>query len=155
MAESVKVSKPIVDAAGPDAAEYTLWDSEVPGQYGKLTLDDARKEARKALANAKGPHLTNASKPWRDIRTKAKICDLRPHDLRHHFASVGAGGGLSLYQVANLLGHTQAVTTQRYAHLQPDGPREAANRIAGEIAADLAGKPPAKVAKLTPKKGSR
>ena len=31
MAESAKLSKPIVDAAGPDAAEYTLWDSEVPG----------------------------------------------------------------------------------------------------------------------------
>jgi integrase len=43
--------------------------------------------------------------------------DARIYDLRHTFASVGAGGGLSLQIIGRLLGHTQMRTTMRYAHL--------------------------------------
>ena len=51
------------------------------------------------------------------------------YDLRHTFASVGAGGGLSLPIIGRLLGHTQPRTTQRYAHLADDPLREAAEKI--------------------------
>jgi len=34
----------------------------------------------------------------------------RPYDLRHTFATVGAGGGLTLPLIGRLLGHTQART---------------------------------------------
>jgi integrase len=47
---------------------------------------------------------------------------------------VGAIGGLSLPVIGKLLGHTQARTTQRYAHLSNDVLREAAARIGGVIA---------------------
>ena len=43
--------------------------------------------------------------------------DLRLHDLRHNFASLGINGGASLYEVGRLLGHSQLSTTARYAHL--------------------------------------
>ena len=59
--------------------------------------------------------------------------DARIYDLRHTFASVGAGGGLSLPIVGRLLGHTQARTTQRYAHLADDPLREAAAKITATI----------------------
>jgi integrase len=55
--------------------------------------------------------------------------DARIYDLRHTFASVGAGGGLGLPIIGRLLGHTQSRTTQRYAHLADDPLREAAEKI--------------------------
>lgn len=59
--------------------------------------------------------------------------DARIYDLRHTFASVGASGGLSLQIIGRLLGHTQARTTQRYAHLADDALREAAAKITAQI----------------------
>ena len=42
--------------------------------------------------------------------------------------------------IGKLLGHTQASTTQRYAHLDADPVRRAADTIAGQISAALNGK---------------
>lgn len=57
----------------------------------------------------------------------------RIYDLRHSFASVGAGRGLSLPIIGKLLGHSIPATTQRYAHLANDPLRDAANKIGAEI----------------------
>jgi integrase len=59
--------------------------------------------------------------------------EARLYDLRHTFASIGAGGGLSLPIIGRLLGHTQARTTQRYAHLADDPLREATDKIGAVI----------------------
>jgi integrase len=72
--------------------------------------------------------------------------DARLYDLRHTFASVGAGGGLSLPIIGRLLGHTQPRTTQRYAHLADDPLREAAEKITTVITG--AGKPGAEVRQI-------
>jgi site-specific recombinase XerD len=78
---------------------------------------------------------------WHFVRDRAGLGkDARLYDLRHSFASVGAGGGLSLPIIGRLLGHTQQRTTQRYAHLADDPVREAAARIAGAIASAGKGK---------------
>jgi site-specific recombinase XerD len=61
------------------------------------------------------------------------------HDLRHSFASVGAANGDSLLVLGKLLGHNEARTTERYAHLGDDPLKSAANRISGEIAARMTG----------------
>jgi integrase len=60
---------------------------------------------------------------------------VRVHDLRHSFASHLVSNGVSLHIVGKLLGHTQAATTMRYAHLQDEALRAATNRL-GEIYAD-------------------
>ena len=78
----------------------------------------------------------NLEKPWRRIRAKADLNDVRIHDLRHSFASIGASSGLSLPMIGKLLGHTQAATTERYAHLAAD-PVRAANEAIGERIAAL------------------
>ncbi len=75
------------------------------------------------------------------------LLDVRLHDLRHSFASVGAAGGLSLPMIGALLGHRQAATTLRYAHLSADPMRAAANAIGERIAAAMRGTP-AQVANL-------
>lgn len=86
-----------------------------------------------------GASLVNLQEPWTAIRAAAGLDDVRVHDLRHSFASVGAAGGLSLPIIGALLGHTQATTTQRYAHLADDPLRQAAGQIGDSIAAALSG----------------
>ncbi len=54
---------------------------------------------------------------------------MRLHDLRYSFASVGAANGDSLLIIGKLLGHKNAASTQRYAHLGDDPLRFAAVRI--------------------------
>jgi integrase len=54
---------------------------------------------------------------------------VRIHDLRHSFASHLVSSGVSLQIVGKLLGHAQAATTMRYAHLQDEALRVATNRL--------------------------
>jgi integrase len=83
----------------------------------------------------------NLGKPWRAIRKQAGLDNVRLHDLRHAFASVAAGSGMGLPIIGKMLGHTQAQTTQRYAHLAADPVKAAAASVAGTIAAAMSGKP--------------
>ncbi len=76
---------------------------------------------------------------WERVRDRAGLPDVRIHDLRHSFASVGASGGDSLVVIGALLGHRDMTTTARYAHLANDPVRAAADRIAGNIAAAMKG----------------
>ena len=61
------------------------------------------------------------------------------HDLRHSYASRALALGESLPMIGKLLGHSQIQTTARYAHLARDSVKEAAERIASSIAADIMG----------------
>ncbi|NHT75075.1 site-specific integrase [Rhizobiaceae bacterium CRRU44] len=72
-------------------------------------------------------------RPWTAITKRAGLDGLRIHDLRHSFASVGAWSGLGLPVIGKLLGHSDAKTTQRYAHLDADSSRRAADAIASQI----------------------
>ena len=79
-------------------------------------------------------------RPWATIAKRAGLERVRLHDLRHTYASFGAGSGLGLPIIGKLLGHTQASTTQRYAHLDNDPLRRASEVIGDRIAAALGGK---------------
>ncbi|MCV9965740.1 site-specific integrase [Pararhizobium sp. BT-229] len=79
-------------------------------------------------------------RPWATITKHAGLPGLRIHDLRHSFASVGAWSGLGLPVIGKLLGHADAKTTQRYAHVDADSSRRAADAIASQIAAAMGGK---------------
>ena len=72
---------------------------------------------------------------WASVCRTAGISGVRPHDLRHSYASILASSGLSLPIIGALLGHTQAATTQRYAHLFDDPLRVATDRAGAFIAA--------------------
>jgi integrase len=62
----------------------------------------------------------NLSRAWIVARKFAGLDDVRLHDLRHSFASLAAGRGVSLQMIGKLLGHRVPATTQRYAHLARD-----------------------------------
>ena len=82
-----------------------------------------------------GAHLAVLWRVWEFVRKETGLGkDARIYDLRHTYACVGAGGGLSLLVIGRLLGHTQPRTTQRYAHLGDDPLKEAANKIGNAIA---------------------
>jgi len=84
-------------------------------------------------------HFVQVQTTWASVTKAAGITDLRLHDLRHGFASVGAMGGDSLFILGKILGHADSSTTQRYAHLASDPLRAVADRISGEVAAALKG----------------
>jgi len=84
-------------------------------------------------------HLVNLRKPWGRIRAKAGLSDVRLHDLRHSFASVGVALGLSLPIIGKMLGHTHVATTQRYAHLAADPVKDAVEKIGVTLAAAMHG----------------
>ncbi len=63
------------------------------------------------LSEKEGQPRSDLNRPWRRIRKHAGLDDLRVHDLRHSFASVGAASGMGLPIVGKPLGHTQAQTT--------------------------------------------
>jgi len=86
----------------------------------------------------KGNHYVALELAWRRIRLRAELTDVRLHDLRHSFASAGAGAGESLVILGGLLGHSSADMTKRYAHLSNDPLKAAADRIAGRQAAMMA-----------------
>jgi integrase len=87
-------------------------------------------------------------RPWDAVTTRAGVTGARLHDLRHTYASFGAGSGLDLPIIGRLLGHSQPATTARYAHLDNDPLRRASEAIAGRIAAALEGKKTASVTAL-------
>ena len=83
----------------------------------------------------KGPDvpLTDIKKTWASICVKADVKNARVHDLRHSFASILVSRGASLPLIGALLGHTQAATTARYAHLYDEPLREAVELVGSVI----------------------
>jgi integrase len=78
-------------------------------------------------------HRKDVKDAWAMICKTAKINGVRVHDLRHSYASILASDGVSLPIIGALLGHTQASTTQRYAHLFDDPLRAATDRAGQRI----------------------
>jgi integrase len=86
-------------------------------------------------------------RPWTAIRKHAGLMAdadnprfrVRLHDLRHTFASVGAGSNMGLPIVGKLLGHKQSRTTERYAHLEADPVRKASDAIGSRISEAMGG----------------
>ena len=90
------------------------------------------------IAGAKnGAPRADLKKPWAAVTQAAGLRGVRVHDLRHSYASVGAGASLGLPIIGKLLGHTQPATTARYAHLDADPLQRAAEVIGATIAATL------------------
>ncbi len=84
-----------------------------------------------------GARLSGLDHVWRKVLVRAELDDVRIHDLRHSYASRALALGEGLSVIAKLLGHSHIQTTARYAHLARDTVREAAERVAASIAADL------------------
>lgn len=86
-------------------------------------------------------HLVNIKDAWGDIRSKAKLKDVRIHDLRHNYASTAMASGHHLKVIGTLLGHSNTKTTERYAHLANDPLQTANEAISNRILDAMTTKP--------------
>ncbi len=140
--------------------ESLRWDA-VDLPHGYLRLDDSKTGQKSIPLNSGASSILNKQtrtvgspfvfpahrgdgyykgtpKVWREIRNKAGLADLRLHDLRHSFASFAVSGGASLPIIGALLGHSDASTTHRYAHLHDDPVRAASEAAAATISSAFA-----------------
>ena len=81
------------------------------------------------MRNNQERHTDNIVKFWRQLQLDLSLVGFRIHDLRHTSASLLVSQSHSLAEVGGVLGHTQAITTMRYAHLY----REAKERSAATL----------------------
>jgi integrase len=82
-----------------------------------------------------GKRYTTITKVWFRLRQAAGLPNLRLHDLRHQYASFLVNSGRTLYEVQQILGHSDPSVTVRYAHLSLDSLRDAANSASSLIEA--------------------
>jgi integrase len=80
-----------------------------------------------------GQPLKELKRFWKAMTNAAELTDYRIHDNRHTHASYLVSSGLSLPVVGRVLGHTNPLTTQRYAHLADDPLRDAAEVMARKM----------------------
>jgi integrase len=103
------------------------------GKNGKLTGGEKRVSLKRPWLQAcKAAGLAEAYTV--QGKRKKMLTRYRPtvrlHDLRHSYASHLVSNGVGLQIVGKLLGHVQASTTMRYAHLQDEALRAATNQLA-------------------------
>ena len=84
-----------------------------------------------------GKPYTTTHKVWDQLRNEAGLPHLRIHGLRHQYASFLVNSGKVLYEVQQILGHSDPSVTQRYAHLSTKSLRAAADSASDAINAAM------------------
>lgn len=75
-------------------------------------------------------HLEEPKKVWYAILKRARIKDLRLHDLRTTAARWGANANIGPFVVSSQLGHARPSMTAHYTHVSDAAERAAADTIA-------------------------
>jgi integrase len=116
IAAATSKSKKVRSVPLNDAALQVLGELDTEGKFEHLFVN-----------RLTGKPYTTVMKVWRRLRVKAGLPKLRIHDLRHSYASFLVNNGRTLYEVQQILGHSQPIVTQRYAHLSSKSLQQAAN----------------------------
>jgi integrase len=72
-------------------------------------------------------HPGSVRKSWETFREKHGLEDVTRHDLRRTWASLNAMSGVSMFDIAGVLGDSVETAIKHYAHLSPDHLRGAVN----------------------------
>ena len=103
-----------------------------------LSRQDTEDEFEHVFINRQtGLPYTTIQKVWERLRKKAGLEHVRIHDLRHSYASMLVNSGRSLYEVQQILGHSNPKVTQRYSHLSTATLQDAAGSAADRISEAL------------------
>jgi integrase len=103
-----------------------------------LSRQDTEDEFEHVFINRQtGLPYTTIQKVWERLRKKAGLEHVRIHDLRHSYASMLVNSGRSLYEVQQILGHSNPKVTQRYSHLSTATLQDAAGSAAERISEAL------------------
>ena len=84
-------------------------------------------------------HFIAINKAWNRIRVAADLADVRLHDLRRSWGSIGARNGMSLLMIGKAMGHKTTKATEIYARISDDARRDATEAITSRIEELLAG----------------
>ena len=110
-----------------DESTIRLWRPKVRNEsvlfmtdrvYSILDRRFQSKSSPYVFTNKKGGPRNKATLPIRKAYKRANISDCTVHTLRHTHATRLIQNGLSIYEVKEILGHTDINTTLRYAHLE-------------------------------------
>jgi integrase len=153
----------------------TLQWTDVDLAAGSLTIREAKAGGRthpigiatvavlKALRRP-GPWVVWATEPanpisqstlehaWQRVRERAKLPDIRFHDLRHAFGTYAGQAGANAFLVRDVLGHKTLTMTGRYVNRDVDPLRRLANQVSSRIAAALTNKSVPRVVPLAARK---
>jgi integrase len=145
--EQIDIERGLIFLADSKTGKKSLYLSAAAQE---VLADISRVEGNPhVIAGSKeGAPRSDLKKPWAAVSRAAGLGGLRIHDLRHSFASFGAGASLGLPIIGKLLGHSQPATTARYAHLDADPVRRAANTIGATISAAMGGHAEANVVRI-------
>ena len=67
------------------------------------------------------------------VRTEAGVRDVRPHDLRHTYASIALMHGETVLTIGRLLGHDHPGTTLKYTNFADAAAREAVDTVSSVL----------------------
>lgn len=81
--------------------------------------------------------MASPTKAFERVKRRAGLENLRLHDLRHNFASEAVGAGFELYDVQNILGHSNPSVTQRYCHLTAERLKRVSDCVADALSGGL------------------
>ena len=134
---------------------HLRWE-HVDFEPGCLFLPDSKSGRKTVILNAPalavlnalervGPYIVpgddpaqprhDLKRPWDAVTKHAGLVGVRLHDLRHTYASFGAGGGLGLPIIGRLLGHARG----DHRTLRPPRQRSATARVRGHRRTDCRG----------------
>lgn len=177
-ASEAKAGKPLAIALPPQAVEILerqraslaalAEDVRRPRVAERLTFREARDRNAQAKRARNGEvyvfpswgtsgHLVEPKSAWTRILKRAKIEDLRIHDLRRTVGSWLAAQGANAFLIGKALGHASIQSTKVYARLDLAPVRAAVEKVADafdQAVAD-AKKEAEKVARLTPRDAER
>ncbi len=109
-----------------------------------VLLENAPKSSAFVIPNDGGDaplSRSNVRDAWATVCSTAGVSELRIHDLRHNFATLGAGLGASALLLRDALGHRTVAMTSRYVSRQGDPVRVLADRIGDIISAKASNSP--------------
>jgi integrase len=111
------------------------------GSDAATLLAEVSRDHRYVLrGNAADKPFLGLPKAWGRIVGSANLPGLTPHGLRHAFASIAADLGYAEPTIAAMLGHATRSVTGRYVHHLDSALIGAADKVAGQIAAMMAGR---------------
>lgn len=116
-----------------DSALEVLDEVETEGKFDYVFINHRWKNPDGTM----GRPYTTIHKVWERLRKQAGLPHLRVHDLRHRYASLLVNAGRSLYEVQQVLGHSDPSVTTRYAHLSSKSLQDAANSASVIIKASM------------------
>lgn len=104
-----------------------LWRPKVQNQsvlfmtdrvYAVIARREQEAETQYVFTNKKGNARAYSGNGLKKAFRRAGLNDCSPHTLRHTHATRLIQNGLNIYEVKEMLGHSDIKTTMRYAHLE-------------------------------------